>query len=198
LPQICKSTVNDIAVVTTSKAVFAAINLGHLPPFDFNPQCHHHSLPWLPPVSQLPPLVNSNHFPDRLLEVSRDLPTSLYNWLLLRFSAGRVGFNMAPASNEEQFKFLISCIRYSNNGKVRASLFTPLQLPSLLTSTGGLRASCKGVQHCQQRCSVSLSSSAAEAGNSSCSNPGPASIFNSSPFSLFSLIPEIEADNPLQ
>ncbi|KAF8856306.1 hypothetical protein BDZ45DRAFT_691931 [Acephala macrosclerotiorum] len=24
---------------------------------------------------------------------------------------------MAPASNEEQFKFLISCIRYSNNGK---------------------------------------------------------------------------------
>jgi hypothetical protein len=25
---------------------------------------------------------------------------------------------MAPASNEEQFKFLISCIRYSNNGKV--------------------------------------------------------------------------------
>lgn len=26
---------------------------------------------------------------------------------------------MAPASNEEQFKFLISCIRYSNNGKVR-------------------------------------------------------------------------------
>jgi hypothetical protein len=51
LPQICKSTVNDIAVVTTSKAVFAAINLGHLPPFDFNPQCHHHSLPWLSPVS---------------------------------------------------------------------------------------------------------------------------------------------------
>ena len=27
--------------------------------------------------------------------------------------------SMAPASNEEQFKFLISCIRYSNNGKVR-------------------------------------------------------------------------------
>jgi hypothetical protein len=26
---------------------------------------------------------------------------------------------MPPASNEEQFKFLISCIRYSNNGKVR-------------------------------------------------------------------------------
>lgn len=26
---------------------------------------------------------------------------------------------MAPASNEEQFKFLISCIRYSNNGKVQ-------------------------------------------------------------------------------
>ncbi|KAI9814027.1 MAG: hypothetical protein M1827_003491 [Pycnora praestabilis] len=25
---------------------------------------------------------------------------------------------MPPASNEEQFKFLISCIRYSNNGKV--------------------------------------------------------------------------------
>ncbi|KAL5326143.1 hypothetical protein ACEPPN_007281 [Leptodophora sp. 'Broadleaf-Isolate-01'] len=25
---------------------------------------------------------------------------------------------MAPASNEEQFKFLISCIRYTNNGKV--------------------------------------------------------------------------------
>jgi len=25
---------------------------------------------------------------------------------------------MAPASNEDQFKFLISCIRYSNNGKV--------------------------------------------------------------------------------
>ncbi|CAD6453416.1 dbe785de-dbb2-42b2-bef1-45d9af559bde [Sclerotinia trifoliorum] len=25
---------------------------------------------------------------------------------------------MAPASNEEQFRFLISCIRYSNNGKV--------------------------------------------------------------------------------
>ncbi|KAH8820581.1 hypothetical protein F5884DRAFT_866459 [Xylogone sp. PMI_703] len=25
---------------------------------------------------------------------------------------------MAPISNEEQFKFLISCIRYSNNGKV--------------------------------------------------------------------------------
>ncbi|KAG9236118.1 hypothetical protein BJ875DRAFT_439672 [Amylocarpus encephaloides] len=25
---------------------------------------------------------------------------------------------MAPASNEEQFKFLISCIRYSNNGRV--------------------------------------------------------------------------------
>ena len=25
---------------------------------------------------------------------------------------------MAPATNEEQFKFLISCIRYSNNGKV--------------------------------------------------------------------------------
>lgn len=29
---------------------------------------------------------------------------------------------MAPASNEEQFKFLISCIRYSNNGKVRFRL----------------------------------------------------------------------------
>lgn len=29
---------------------------------------------------------------------------------------------MAPASNEEQFKFLISCIRYSNNGKVRVSI----------------------------------------------------------------------------
>jgi hypothetical protein len=26
--------------------------------------------------------------------------------------------DMAPATNEEQFKFLISCIRYSNNGKV--------------------------------------------------------------------------------
>ena len=25
---------------------------------------------------------------------------------------------MAPASNEEQFKFLISCIRWSNSGKV--------------------------------------------------------------------------------
>ncbi|KAJ8071511.1 hypothetical protein OCU04_001830 [Sclerotinia nivalis] len=32
---------------------------------------------------------------------------------------------MAPASNEEQFKFLISCIRYSNNGKV-FPLFPPL------------------------------------------------------------------------
>ena len=28
---------------------------------------------------------------------------------------------MAPASNEEQFKFLISCIRYSNNGNVDTS-----------------------------------------------------------------------------
>lgn len=25
---------------------------------------------------------------------------------------------MAPASTDEQFKFLISCIRFSNNGKV--------------------------------------------------------------------------------
>lgn len=33
---------------------------------------------------------------------------------------------MAPASNEEQFKFLISCIRYSNNGKVRAGFPTSL------------------------------------------------------------------------
>lgn len=30
---------------------------------------------------------------------------------------------MAPASNEDQFMFLISCIRYSNNGKVSASKF---------------------------------------------------------------------------
>ena len=29
---------------------------------------------------------------------------------------------MAPASNEEQFKFLISCIRHSNNGKVSSHL----------------------------------------------------------------------------
>ena len=31
---------------------------------------------------------------------------------------------MAPASNEEQFKFLISCIRYSNNGKVRNLVYS--------------------------------------------------------------------------
>ncbi|CAD6575496.1 MAG: hypothetical protein ASARMPRED_007250 [Alectoria sarmentosa] len=30
---------------------------------------------------------------------------------------------MAPASNEEQFKFLISCIRHSNNGKASLHLF---------------------------------------------------------------------------
>lgn len=49
---------------------------------------------------------------------------------------------MAPASNEEQFKFLISCIRYSNNGKVFLllcriySLFTfPPQSCFLKTAT---------------------------------------------------------------
>ena len=35
---------------------------------------------------------------------------------------------MAPASNEEQFKFLISCIRYSNNGKVSDPVFEPVEL----------------------------------------------------------------------
>lgn len=35
---------------------------------------------------------------------------------------------MAPASNEEQFKFLISCIRYSNNGKVRGAVLSNKEL----------------------------------------------------------------------
>ena len=41
---------------------------------------------------------------------------------------------MAPASNEEQFKFLISCIRHSNNGKVRHNLFVPHSLQAILTA----------------------------------------------------------------
>lgn len=38
---------------------------------------------------------------------------------------------MAPASNEEQFKFLISCIRYSNNGKVSSYLQSSLTSATL-------------------------------------------------------------------
>jgi hypothetical protein len=60
---------------------------------------------------------------------------------------------MAPASNEDQFKFLISCIRYSNNGKVRAP--TADDSTDRLTLTGRLYPGRKGVQHRQQGRSVS-------------------------------------------
>jgi len=30
-------------------------------------------------------------------------------------------------SAEEQLKFLMSCVRYSNNGKVRVTAFTPVK-----------------------------------------------------------------------
>ena len=42
---------------------------------------------------------------------------------------------MAPASNEEQFKFLISCIRYSNNGKVGSYSNQFILTSAILTAT---------------------------------------------------------------
>lgn len=42
---------------------------------------------------------------------------------------------MAPASNEEQFKFLISCIRYSNNGKVGPYSNQFILTSAMLTNT---------------------------------------------------------------
>ena len=42
---------------------------------------------------------------------------------------------MAPASNEEQFKFLISCIRYSNNGKVGSCSNQFILTSAILTAT---------------------------------------------------------------
>ena len=42
---------------------------------------------------------------------------------------------MAPASNEEQFKFLISCIRYSNNGKVGSYSNQSILTSAILTAT---------------------------------------------------------------
>ncbi len=60
---------------------------------------------------------------------------------------------MPAASNEEQFKFLISCIRYSNNGKVSSwqyqteyvidlSRLTLVRLPmSVISSAKALRKS---------------------------------------------------------
>ena len=42
---------------------------------------------------------------------------------------------MAPATNEEQFKFLISCIRYSNNGKVGSYSNQFILTSAILTTT---------------------------------------------------------------
>ena len=42
---------------------------------------------------------------------------------------------MAPASNEEQFKFLISCIRYSNNGKVCSCSYQFILTSAILTTS---------------------------------------------------------------
>ncbi|PSS09170.1 hypothetical protein M430DRAFT_37226 [Amorphotheca resinae ATCC 22711] len=53
------------------------------------------------------------------------LDSTPYNHTIIHSNApprDQISFNMAPASNEEQFKFLISCIRYSNNGKVRTAI----------------------------------------------------------------------------
>ncbi|KAF6232261.1 hypothetical protein HO173_009644 [Letharia columbiana] len=59
-----------------------------------------------------------NQDPDQNTDEHRDVPTTKdipLSSVVVRF----IRFiEMAPASNEEQFKFLISCIRYSNNGKV--------------------------------------------------------------------------------
>jgi hypothetical protein len=63
---------------------------------------------------------------------------------------------MAPASNEEQFKFLISCIRYSNNGKVSLSV---LCFELRLTAAGRLRSGCPRMQDRQQGRGVSFSPS---------------------------------------
>ena len=41
---------------------------------------------------------------------------------------------MAPATNEEQFKFLISCIRYSNNGKVDSHSLLFILTSAILTA----------------------------------------------------------------
>lgn len=47
---------------------------------------------------------------------------------------------MAPASNEEQFKFLISCIRYSNNGKVDSHSNVFILPSAILTTTRSISA----------------------------------------------------------
>ena len=47
---------------------------------------------------------------------------------------------MAPASNDEQFKFLISCIRYSNNGKVGSCSNQFILTSAILTATRWISA----------------------------------------------------------
>ncbi|TGO66180.1 hypothetical protein BOTNAR_0066g00200 [Botryotinia narcissicola] len=56
---------------------------------------------------------------------------------------------MAPASNEEQFKFLISCIRYSNNGKVFL-LHCSVSLSIYFPTTTLLKLFSKTVAHISQ------------------------------------------------
>ena len=57
----------------------------------------------------------------------------------------KISQTMAPASNEEQFKFLISCIRYSNNGKVSRTRGSR-KVPPLIFP-GRLWSGSKGVQN---------------------------------------------------
>ena len=54
-------------------------------------------------------------------------PPEIFEFVSYSFDeSGKILEEMAPASNEEQFKFLISCIRHSNNGKVGSGLSIPI------------------------------------------------------------------------
>lgn len=97
---------------------------------------------------------------DQLGFLLRQYHNSRGSLLLIQYSLTQPTTNpyfhltMPPAGPEGQFRFLISCIRYSNNGKVtiRTSYLPCCQLRSV----GRLYRSCKRMQYCEQRGSVRL------------------------------------------
>ncbi|KAM0805330.1 hypothetical protein BDR22DRAFT_969069 [Usnea florida] len=82
---------------------------------------------------------------------------------------------MAPASNEEQFKFLISCIRYSNNGKVD---FTEVAKECGIVSKG---AAAKRYERMMKANGIHQSQSGPTTPSSARDTPGPSSRRKNSP-----------------
>jgi hypothetical protein len=116
LLEICKWTIIDKPVVKASGRVIL-LKSRRPSSFSRNSLCLRRPFLRLSASQNFFHLSTSTNFQDFDLK-THNAPSAT------GISIHRTSVKMPPASNEEQFKFLISCIRYSNNGKVREPQLT--------------------------------------------------------------------------